>query len=237
MSSKNMVRESYRKVLCCIAENGETTKFNLKNSTNLTYAPIHAAVEQLLKWGLIEETRREQGPGPIPKRFFGLTLKGLAYSFRWSNENPSKCIDKTARKWSDLLPLVFGKWEYFVAEGLENEAILAIRWVTNYIIDNGNVSREQAVWSFGDYIMMLTWGSVRVMWLKALRGDQELRAWARNELEDRLIEGREFLRANEASLKALEVTEEPDWNQVAGELRFHYRKKVTQEEMLDQLKM
>lgn len=66
---ENMLRESYNEVIRALALNGEGTQYELRSATRLNYASVHEAIKQFLASKLIEETRQEAGPGPVPKRF------------------------------------------------------------------------------------------------------------------------------------------------------------------------
>jgi len=221
MLSQNIVRESYKKVLCSIAEDGEATQYELRSATGLNYASVHAAIEQFLAWQLIEETRREAGPGPTPKRFFGLTLKGLAFAFRWNEKNLSKHMDKVAEKWGSIFPLALGKWKYFVVAGLEKEFMNAFVFVVKWFLEWGYDTENFATEQFWYFIFQMTAGAAKVKWLKALRGDSELRQWAVEEMEEWLLEGRVLTKIHQRSLKVLKMPNEPNWNEVVNDLRFH----------------
>ena len=216
MSSRE--RSCWR-ILRQIALNGEVTQYDLKASTGLTYAPIHEAVKTLLASKYIRETRRENFRGPLPKRFFGLTLRGLAMAFLLSDI--PRDVDKLAEKWGDTLPLVLGKWKYFVNVGLEKQFVDAFIWVAKWVLQWGYDRKAFATERFWYYIFVMTAGAAKVKWLRALRGDPELRQWAVEEMKEWLLEGREITRIYERSLEVLEMSNEPDWSNVVNDLRFH----------------
>ena len=74
-----MEQETYKKIICYLAFRKEATQYEIAKDkdVDLTYAPIHQAIEELLFKGLIEETKKEAGQGPLPKRFFKLTFSGV----------------------------------------------------------------------------------------------------------------------------------------------------------------
>jgi hypothetical protein len=208
------------KILHSIALNGESTQYELKDSTGLTYAPIHEAVKVLLASNLIHETRQEPFRGPLPKRFFGLTLKGLAMAFLFTAKIPQD-VDKIAEKWGGILPLVLGKWKYFISATLESEFIDAFIWVAKWVLEWGYDEEAFATERFWYFIFQMTAGTAKLKWLRALREDSELRQWAVEEMKEWLAEGRVFTKIHERSLEILEMPNEPDWNKAVNDLRFH----------------
>jgi len=224
------------KTLHSIALNGESTQYELSASTGLTYAPIHEAVKVLLASNLIHETRQESFRGPLPKRFFGLTLKGLAKAVLFTAKIPQD-LDRIAEKWGGLLPLALGKWKYFISAGLEGQFIQAFIWVAKWILDWGYDTENFATKRFWYYIFVMTAGAAKAKWIKALRGDPELRRWAVEEMKEWLLEGREYVRTHERSLEALEMSNEPDWKKMVNDLRFHvpeeskYNRPLSDEEL------
>ena len=208
------------KILHSIALNGESTQYELKASTELTYAPIHEAIKVLLASNLIHETRQETFRVPLPKRFFGLTLKGLAWTILLTAKIPQD-LNKIAEKWGRLLPLALGKWKYFAAANLQKEFIEAFIWVAKWILDWGYNTKEFATERFWYFIFQMTAGATKVKWLRTLRGDPDLRPWAIEEMKEWLAEGRVFMKIHERSLEVLEMPSEPDWTKVVNDLRFH----------------
>jgi len=212
-------QHSILKILHSIAVNGESTQYELKALTDLTYAPIHKAVKILLASKLIHETRQEPFRGPYPKRFFGLTIKGLALDLLLTAKIPQD-VDKIAEKWGSILPLALGKWKYFVDAGLEREFVNAFIWVAKWIFRWGYDTEYFATERFLHYICVKTDGDTKVKWLRALRGDPELRQWAAEEMKELVLEERILMKIHERSQEVLEMPNEPDWNKVVDDIRF-----------------
>jgi hypothetical protein len=221
------------KTLHSIALNGESTQYELKASTGLTYAPIHEAIKVLLASNLIHETRQETFRGPLPKRFFGLTLKGLANAFLFTAKIPQD-LNRIAEKWGGLLPLALGKWKHFADAGLEKEFINAFIWVAKWILEWGYDTENFATERFWYYIFVMTAGATKVKWIKALRGNPELRQWAAEEMKEWLLEGRVLMKIHERSLEVLEMPGEPDWDRVVNDLRFHAPKESKYSRLSDE---
>lgn len=218
---KNISRESCKKTICSLALNGESTQYDLCPLTGLNYASVHEAIKDLVASGLIKETRQEKGPGPLPKRFFSLTLRGLAMAFVTTELKARgfAAVNKVAEKWGVLLPLVLGKWEYFKSVELGEEFMRAFKWVIKWILELGYDREEWATEKFWFFIFQMTAGAAKAKWLKALRMDPELRQWAIEGLKEWLAEGRMFMKMHEKSLQVLEMASEPDWSKVVSDLR------------------
>jgi hypothetical protein len=136
-------------------------------------------------------------------------------------EGVPKRMDQLSEKWGHLLPLVLGKWTYFRSVGLGNEFIRAFQWVINWILDWGYDKEAFATERFWYFIFQMTAGAAKLKWLRALRGDPELRQWAVEEMKEWLAEGRVLMKIHERSLEVLKMPGEPDWNKVVNDLRFH----------------
>lgn len=74
-----MKEETYKKIILYLAHHKEAKQYDIANDpeVNLTYAPVHQAIEHLLLKNLVEETKKENGQGPLPKRYFRLTFPGF----------------------------------------------------------------------------------------------------------------------------------------------------------------
>lgn len=216
--SKN--ERSSLKTLQSIAINGESTQYELKAATHLTYSPIHDAIETLLESKFIHETRQEPHSGPLPKKYYGLTLEGVAMAFLLMSKTPQD-IDRICEKWGGLLPLALGKWKFFVTAGLEKEFIEAFTWVAKWILDWGYNTESFATERFWFFIFMKTARETKIKWLKAFRGDPQLKNWASEEMKEWFLEDEELRRIHRVSLDALDVAQEPDWNKVLIDIVFH----------------
>jgi len=118
-----MLKETYEKVICFLAHKEEATQYEISNAeaVKLSYAPIHQAIKELLAFGFIEETRREKGRGPSPKRFFRLTFRGFitALALFSKSDKPNQGIIKDLRKAITLQRArypeikIFSEWDFF----------------------------------------------------------------------------------------------------------------------------
>jgi hypothetical protein len=235
--SSNMP-ESYKKTLCSLALEGESTQYSLRSATKLNYASVHEAVEGLIALNLVTETRREPGPGPVPKRFFSLTLKGLAMALM--TEDLSKHMNNIAEKWDFLLPLLLGKWVYFESVGVGEELRKALMWLSGQIISWGIggveklrfgqeidqlIQFDSEKWvmeQFFVYVFTLQTPRAKILWLKAFRADRDLRQWAIQSLTQWFAESTQWIKINKRTLRLLQMPSEPDWSVVVNNLRWHF---------------
>ncbi len=213
MRTKTTIR-SELKILTVLAEHKEFVQYRLPEKTGLSYRTILRTLKPMEQGRLIRLVRTEASEkGGKERKIYALEPRGLAIAL-----SASKNMDNIIEKQGDILPLVLGKWTYLKSVGLEKEMREAVIWVGNQILQ-GFDKKEFATERFWYYIFMMTAESDKVKWLKALRGDPELKKSAIEEMREWLLEGRKFMDVHERTLKALEMTEEPDWNKVV--LRFH----------------
>jgi DNA-binding PadR family transcriptional regulator len=96
-----MKRETYEKIICFLASRQEATQYEIAQDkeVDLSYAPVHQAIEELLFKNLIEETRTESGQGALPKRYFKLSFSGFitALATFSSHDNAAEGVDPKVR--------------------------------------------------------------------------------------------------------------------------------------------
>jgi len=140
-----MLQKTYEKMLCFLAHTVEATQYGIANATKLTYAPVHQAVKQLLDLKFIQETKREQGKGPLPNRFFKLTFKGFitalvffienAKSFEEMRRNIENAINTHANFYPENK--IFSEWSFlknvFNDEIYEVLEVVGIYWFNNVV--------------------------------------------------------------------------------------------------------
>lgn len=215
MRTKRTIRPEL-KILSVLAEHREFEQYKLPKETGLSYRTILRYLKpmELEEWIRLVRTEASAKRGK-EKKIYALTPRGLAIALM-----VSKDMDKVIEKQGSALPVMLGKWEYFKSVGLEKETREAIYWVGNQIL-KGFDKKEFATERFWYYIFVMTAGAAKVKWIKALRGDPELRQWAVEEMKEWLAEGRELMKIHERSLEVLKMPGEPDWNKVVNDLRFH----------------
>jgi DNA-binding PadR family transcriptional regulator len=229
------------KILSVLAEHREFEQYKLPKETGFSYRTILRFLKPMEIAGWIRLVRTEASEkGGKEKKIYALTLIGLAIAFKtasqWkpTNRDLNWVIDKMAEKSGHLLPLVLGKWTYFRSAGLGDEFIRAFRWVTQWILEWGHDKEAFATERFWYFIFQMTAGDAKLKWLRALRGDPELRQWAVEEMKEWLAEGRVFTKIHERSLVILEMPNEPDWNKVVNGLRFHAPKESKYSRLSDE---
>jgi len=228
MRTKTTIRPEL-KILTALAEHEEFEQYRLPKETGLSYRTILRLLKPMEQNEWIRLVRTEaSAKGGKDKKIYALTPRGIAIALM-----VSKDMDKVIEKQGSALPLILGKWGYFKSLGLEKEIREAIYWVGNQIL-KGFDRKEFATERFWYYIFVMTAGDAKVKWIKALRGDMELRLWAVEEMKKWLAEGHELMRIHERSLKVLEMPNEPDWNKAVNDLRFHAPKESKYSRLSDE---
>jgi len=118
-----------KKVLKALAQKGKATGYEIctKRDKTLNRASTHDALKVLERKKLVEMVSVEKHK-PKDKLVYDITLQGLLVFF--SAEENWLCYDDisdVARLHSDLIPLVFGNWTYFVRAGVRDEVITRLR--------------------------------------------------------------------------------------------------------------
>lgn len=226
------IPQTYKKVLLQIAKEGPQTKYDVEKKTKVNHASIHEAVKHFLKAGALEGKKVGVTRTGQAKIKYGLTLLGLCLTVQTAD---SRDYDEVILKWKHFLPLVFGKWNHFKSAGLGEERIKAINWLIGQILYWGVAGLEKLAqidqlqfetekWvmeQFFVYVFTLQTPPVKTLWMKAFRSDEQLRQWAINSLKQWLSEADGWMKINKRSLQVLEMSDEPDWDMVIKELRWH----------------
>ncbi len=112
--------ETWGKILLFLMNNGPANKYEVAKSLHTLYSTVHKAVDRLEEGGLLFPVGKRKGTTGLSVKTYDLTVPGLAFALlSWKDK--VEWIGVT-RSHEDLLPWVFGKWRYFVAEGGEQLA-------------------------------------------------------------------------------------------------------------------
>ena len=108
-------------ILMCIAQNGEKSKWQIKEALNVSYAGIHKNIPSLIKNGLIKKVKEEpSAKNPkITVEYYDLTARGLLNILVYANPEE---LDKIAEAQKDKL-LLFKVWRVFEENGLKDHII------------------------------------------------------------------------------------------------------------------
>jgi DNA-binding Lrp family transcriptional regulator len=207
--------ESYLKVLSYIAKNGPCIKYRIEKALGLSHGTVYNAVKELNKNGYLKGVKEERTRTGLPMITYGLTLKGLELAFM--EGQPSHDMAQVAEKWRHLLPLILGKWSYFVSVGLKEELTKAFIWMAKW----GRGTEIMHMEDFFNYIFNIRTPATKIKWIKAIRGDSELKRWATATMELWLAVRREWIKIHERTLQLMEVSQEPNWQEEIGNLRWH----------------
>lgn len=226
------ISEKQLAVLKWIAENGPTTEYELTkhlreigiSSFMAHQAPRVLAEKRLLK----AEPKGKARTGKTIKQY-QLTLQGLFILVLTVGRQIN--LKEIIKRWRHLLPLVFEKWDYLVSAGLEDELVAAFEWLAKWSFQwGGYVTDLMLMEQLFNFIFRLQAPKVKVKWIRAIRGDKDLKRWAVAAMKLWLAESREWIRINERVLELMEVAGEPDWQKETANLRWHAPLKEAWEE-------
>lgn len=100
------------KIVRYLLEKGEANRYEMNKGIHLSYSRIHESIPKLLKSGLVEERKVGKSRAGLTVTAYKLTLEGLTVTLRYNPEKWEE-IDVIADRHKTLLPLIFGKWNYF----------------------------------------------------------------------------------------------------------------------------
>ena len=116
-----------REVLLKMAIEGFKTGYDLHSGKDsvISSSTWHYVRSHLIDKGLIELKREEPFRKQRRKRkLYGPTLKGLIVAIQGlCSEDREEEVRKVAEKWGCMIPLVLGKWNLFIREDLETDAL------------------------------------------------------------------------------------------------------------------
>jgi hypothetical protein len=112
--------ETWAKFLVFLMNNGPANKYTIMKSLGFRYSTAHHAVDRFEEWALLYPVKKGTARTGLNVKTYDLTVPGLAFSMLfWEDEvRWIECV----KNHRDQLPLVFGKWEHFAAEGGEELA-------------------------------------------------------------------------------------------------------------------
>ena len=169
---------------------------------------VGKALERLCQKNLIEEVRTNQTPSGLKQVWYDVTLFGIVAAL--TQEDTWKHIDKIAAQKASKLPLVFGKWNYFIEKGVRETLVKALSWAVDdpmvtFYAGTWTKSSDKEIslrdrltervlffsmdltsgWSL-DYQAPFTLKSIIIPaedWIPVLTGDNDLRNYLNNSLE------------------------------------------------------
>ena len=108
-------------VLLAIACQGRLGRYRLASELGISYSTCDVSVKRLSKRGLLRASGRKRWRTGLPMRTYELTVKGLCAVL--DREKARESIDEIITSNRALLPLVFGKWNFFRENDLERVAM------------------------------------------------------------------------------------------------------------------
>jgi predicted transcriptional regulator len=201
-----------------LAEFGPANAYQIERGANMAYSTVQQVIKGALRWQfilLLSETKNAKG---VNAKAYRLTLKGLLAAVSCEAD-----LQKTAANWARLLPLILGKLPYLderlrVGEFLAGEGK---RW-RNILYDqwDDELARYEAMDHFAEWLFhSLIRDENDTAWLKAVRGDRELRLWTEEALKNENSRVEAIMGLLKCELELVKSTEDPNWSKATDNLR------------------
>lgn len=115
-----------RELVKVLALEKEYAQYDMPKRLGKNYRTVLRHLQDLREQGFVRLCRTEESrKGGKDRNIFTLTDLGLLYALGYSDIWAE--IDKVAKNYADLLPLIFGKWDFYLKKGLRNEIIVRLQ--------------------------------------------------------------------------------------------------------------
>lgn len=220
--------ETDLRILELLIERGPLNQYKISKGIDADYPTAHKAIKKLEEDGFVKFEHEEVTEKGGRAKVYSLTLKGFTVVIGMGRVDRN--IDKAIMKWSQLLPLVLGKWDYFKAMGLEDEILEFLRSESGILHQEIYIDKDgRRIWPedtvkihsmarFRNFVLRCQPLETAERWLRAIRGDPELRGWAIDQLKGEIARAQAWIKIINRTLKVIEMAEEPDWDKVRQEL-------------------
>lgn len=205
-------------VLKFLAEFGPANAYQIERGANMAYSTVQQVIKAALRWQfvlLFSETKNVKG---VNAKAYRLTLKGLLAAVSCGAD-----LRKAAANWARLLPLILGKLPC-LEERLKIEEFLDCegkRW-RNIVYDkwDDELARYEVMDHFAEWLFhSLILDENDIAWLKAVRGDRELRLWTEEALKYESSRVEAVMSLLKCELELVRSAEEPNWSKATDNLK------------------
>lgn len=115
--------ESEARVLRYILKKGPCHGYTIFKETGLTDKTTYTSIKKLVGEGILSSVPGGDEPHPGRERkICELSLYGFLIGLKLENDLEGENLDRVAKTWSRIWPLVLGKWDYFKRIGQLNNA-------------------------------------------------------------------------------------------------------------------
>lgn len=126
-----------------IAENGPTTAYDLGNATNYSEKTAYQSTKSLVEKKMLKPRVIGKTRAGLDKKEYDLTVLGLVFVLADLADATNEDIFSIAQHWSDLLPLVLGKWDFFIEEGIDEWTLGNLLGSARHFIYILNMNRDE----------------------------------------------------------------------------------------------
>ena len=187
----------------CIAKIGPTNGYAISKKSGRAYSFVFNSLKEMEKRKLAVLLRREPTKRGTKSKIYDLTFDGVLLVLKNVFYLPDMKIDKIdfsniIKRYGSMLPLVFGKYEYFKEIGLENMYLLRlniiVRGYTRSSFRKGTgyypwlekaeqITRYFYLFDFSRLYNSFLKNFDPKVWLNALRNDKEIKEYVIEELQ------------------------------------------------------
>jgi len=123
--------ETSQKILTLLAKEKEYAQYDIPKQIHKDYRTTLRHLQDLEKHGLILLSRTEPArKGGKDRKIYTLTKAGLLAALQGTES--WACIDTIAKNYTEMEPLVFGKWNFFDNNGIRNLIIQRLQAAVVY---------------------------------------------------------------------------------------------------------
>jgi len=178
-------------ILLRLLNEGAASKYEIAKAKPFVkrYPAVYKALDSLEEWGLVHHVERGLARTGLAIKTFDLTAPGLAYALHTMHDKAD--WPKVAAHHKDLLPKVFGEWDYLVAQGGQELAVKSLLGAVElfwdgYDYDTGYSSAKEMNERVGEHLsrvfILTSKGSFAdeelVTWYELVEGNRGLKSWA-----------------------------------------------------------
>jgi hypothetical protein len=208
--------ESQFKILKLLGLRGPKNIYELSKETRIPFSTAHKSLGELsardfvnLKFSGIQKGRRV--------KVFELTFSGLTVYISGTILTFAE-MDLIVKHCAHLLPLFFDKWDYFKSVGLGKEVLeflsgfAVVHWETFALGPSSDVDRDtlRLLWEFIEFVLK-PFERTTERWLKAIRGDEELKWRAATTLKMEIKNHQDWIQILNEAHEVLEAPLSVSW--------------------------
>jgi DNA-binding PadR family transcriptional regulator len=122
--SRKKKQQPEKQILELLATHSKFEQYKMGDAAHLAYPTVIKYLKQLEANNFLRYEKRPSLKNGPDKKIYAITLAGLLEYFGLAHRDlKEKDFDDIAAKHSDLLPLLFDKWQFFTDHGIKSKVI------------------------------------------------------------------------------------------------------------------